>query len=179
MKAQTMISTAIALSATLLAASVPAAKPPAGKPAAAKLAPFDARDPAAMVALINSMKAQASITKSEGGEVALSIATPVGGFGGQMIGCDPSGKACHAIALFTSYENKGATLEQINDFNRAQFACRGVLAQDGRPGVMYSTLVNFRMTQDETKQHLGVWQGCMKAFDDFARNPVSFLSKPH
>ena len=173
-----MISTILALSAALLVTGTPAAKPPASKPSTSKPAAFDARDPAAIVALITSMKAQASIVKSEGGEVVLSITTPNGGFGAQMIGCDPSGKACHGLALFTSYEMKGATLQQINDFNRAQFACRGVLAPDGRPGVMYSTLINFRMTQDETKQHFGVWQGCLKSFDAFARDPVAFLSSP-
>ena len=174
-----MFPTALALFAALLAAGTPVTKPPVAKPSASKLAPFDARDPAAMVALFTSMKAQTSIAKSQEGEVVLSVTTPSGGFGAQMIGCDPSGKACHAIALFTSYDQKGATLDQINDFNRAQFACRAVLAPDGRPGVMYSTLLNFRMTQDETKQHLGVWQGCLKSFDAFARDPVAFLSKPH
>ena len=174
-----MISTVLALSAALLAAAAPAAKPVASKPPPSKPAPFDARDPAAMVALITGMKAQASIAKSEGGEVVLSVTTSNGGFGAQMIGCDALGKACHAMALFTSYEKKGVSLEQINDFNRAQFACRGVLAPDGRPGVMYSTLINFRMTEEETKQHFGVWQGCLKSFEAFSRDPAAFLSKPH
>lgn len=178
-----------ALIALTLASAAQAAKPPA-KPAAAaakpaataaapKIANFDARNPDSIIALLATVNAKATIAKSENGQVFLNIATQGGGFGAQMIGCDPAGKACHAIALFTAYEKKGATLEQINDFNRSQLACRGILAPDGRPSVMYSTLVNLRMPADETRMHLGVWQGCLVGFSDFLKDPAAFLSKPH
>jgi hypothetical protein len=44
---------------------------------------------------------------------------------------------------------------------------------------MYPVLVNARMTADETRQHLGVWQGCLASFSEFTRDPVAFLSVPH
>lgn len=167
------------------AAAAPAAKPAAAtpaKPAAAaglKIPNFDARNPDSIVTLLGLLNAKATVAKAENGQVFLNITTEGGGFGAQMIGCDATGKACHAMALFTVYEKKGATLAQINDFNRSQLACRGILAPDGRASVMYSTMVNQRMGADETRLHLGVWQGCLVGFSEFLKDPVAFLSKPH
>jgi hypothetical protein len=171
----------------------PAAKPDA-KPAATatkpapaaptappglKIAKFDARDPDSIVALLAALDAKAKVSRIEAGQAFLEVTTPGGGFGAQMIGCDAKGKACRAIALFTAYEKKGVTLADINDFNRSQLACRGILSPDGRPSVMYATLVNLRMTADEMKQHMGAWQGCLTSFSEFTRDPVAFLSQPH
>lgn len=159
----------------------PAAKPDAkpAAPAGPKIAKFDARDPDSIVALLAALDAKAKVSRIENGQAFLEISTPGGGFGAQMIGCDAKGKACHAMALFTAYEKKGVTLADINDFNRSQLACRGILSPDGRPSVMYATLVNLRMTADEMKQHIGAWQGCLTSFSEFTRDPVGFLSQPH
>lgn len=159
--------------------STPASKPAAGAAQALKIANFDARDPDRIIALLAAVGAKGTVTKTENGQVFLTIATPGGDFGGQMIGCDPKGKACTGLAFFTAFDRKGPTLAQINDFNRAQFACRGFMNPAGQPGVMYPTLVNARMSADETRQHLGVWQGCLASFSEFTRDPVAFLSVPH
>jgi hypothetical protein len=156
-----------------------ATKPAAGVTPALKVANFDARDPDRVIALLAALGAKGAVTKSENGQVFLNIATPGGDFGAQMIGCDGKGKACTGLAFFTAFDRKGPNLAQINDFNRAQFACRGFMNPAGQPGVMYATLVNLRMTADETRQHLGVWQGCLASFSDFTRDPVAFLSVPH
>lgn len=159
--------------------ATPAAKPAAGATPATKIANFDARDPDRVIALLAAAGAKGTVTKTENGQVFLSIVTPAGEFGAQMIGCDAKGKACAGLAFSTIFERKGPTLAQINDFNRAQFACRGFMNPTGQPGVMYPTLVNQRMTADETRQHLGVWLGCLSTFSEFTRDPVGFLSVPH
>lgn len=185
---------ALALASSAQAADAPAkpaakpAAPAAAKPAPTKpgagapplkIANFDARDPASIVALVAALGAKATITKNQDGQVFLTIATPGGDFGAQMIGCDDKGKACHAMAMFTAFERKGPTLAQINDFNRAQMSCRGILTPDGRPSVMYSTLLTLRATAEEMRQHMGVWQGCLNGFAEFARDPEAYLSRPH
>lgn len=156
-----------------------AAKPAAGAAPAPKIANFDARDPDRIIALLAAAGAKAAVTRTENGQVFLSIVTPAGEFGAQMIGCDGKGKACAGLAFSTVFERKGPTLAQINDFNRAQFACRGFMNPAGQPGVMYPTLVNQRMTADETRQHLGVWLGCLSSYSEFTRDPIAFLSVPH
>lgn len=156
-----------------------AAKPADPKPAKPKAGPFYATNPADIITLFSTMGAKATQAKAEDGMVFLDVAAPGTAFGVQMIGCDPKGKACHAMALFTVFDKPGVTLAQLNDFNRSQFACRGLLTPDGQPSVMYAALVDARMNQDQTKAHLGVWQGCLKGFGEFVADPVEFLSKPH
>ena len=168
-----------------------AAKASAPKPAPAKAAqakatdtksksgPFNASNPADIVTLLSTMGAKATPAKSEDGMVFLDVTAPGTSFGVQMIGCDSKGAACHAMALFTVFDKTGITLAQLNDFNRSQFACRGLQTPDGHPSVMYAALLDNHTTQDQTKAHLGVWQGCLKGFGEFVGDPVGFLSKPH
>ena len=167
------------------------AKASAQKPALAKAAkvkaldaktksgPFNPANPADIVTLLSTMGAKATQAKSEDGMVFLDVTAPGTSFGVQMKGCDPNGTACHAMALFTVFDKTGITLAQLNDFNRSQFACRGLQTPDGQPSVMYAALVDGHMTQDQTKAHFGVWQGCLKGFGEFVGDPVGFLSKPH
>lgn len=149
----------------------PAAKP-APKPAAGGA--FDARDPAAQVALLASMDAKATIAGSGNGVVVLDIATPGGKFGAQFVDCDAKGKACGMVAFSTAFDRRGPNLQQINVFNRTQVACRGYLTDDGRSNVMYGALLTARMSSAEMKQHLGVWQGCLSTFGRFNREPQAY-----
>lgn len=159
------------------ASAKPAATP--AKPTKTKAGPFNASNPADIITLLSTMGAKATQAKSEDGMVFLDVTAPGTSFGVQMIGCDSKGAACHAMALFTVFDKTGITLAQLNDFNRSQFACRGLLTPDGHPSVMYAALVDGRINQDQTKAHLGVWQGCLKGFGDFVADPMEFLSKPH
>lgn len=154
-----------------LAAAAPALAAEPAKPAA-----FDARDPAAVVAWLAGLDAKANIVSSGKGVVVVDIATPAGKFGAQFVDCDAKGKACQAVAYSTAFEKRGVTLPQINVFNRTQVACRGYLTDDGRPNVMYATLLTARLTAAEMKQHLGVWQSCLATFGRFTRDPQGYVS---
>ncbi|OYU71034.1 MAG: hypothetical protein CFE28_14170 [Alphaproteobacteria bacterium PA2] len=155
------------------------ARADAPKPAKPRSGPFYATNPADIIALFSTMGAKATQAKSEDGMVFLDVTAPGAAFGVQMIGCDSKGRTCRAMALFSVFDKPGISLAQINDFNRSQFACRGVLTPDGQPSVMYAALVDARLNQDQTRAHLGVWQGCLKGFGEFVADPVEFLSKPH
>lgn len=165
---------ALVLALAVGAASTVALAAPA-KPAA-KAASFDARDPTALVGLLTSMDATASVASSGGGMVVLDIATPGGKFGAQFVQCNESGKACGAVAFSTAFERRGPNLQQINDFNRTQVACRGYLTEDGRSNVMYAAMLTSRLSAAEMKQHLGVWQGCLSTFGRFNRDPAAYLA---
>lgn len=162
---------ALALAVASPAMAAEPAKPTA-KPAAA--AAFDARDPAALVGLLASMDAKATIEAPDSGVVVLDIVTPGGKFGAQFVDCDAKGKACGMVAFSTAFERRGPTLQQINVFNRTQVACRGYLTDDGRSNVMYGALLTARMPAAEMKQHLGVWQGCLSSFGRFNRDPKAY-----
>jgi len=155
------------------------AKPVAAKPAAPK-APakpgFDARDPAAVAALLAGAGAKTESARGGEGQVAMKVVTPGGGFGMQFANCDAKGKACAGVAFSTGFDRQAPTLVHMNLFNRTQFACRGFTGEDGKPNVMYSTLLTSRMTTEDVNQHLGVWQGCLGAFAQFTRDPAGFLA---
>jgi glucose/arabinose dehydrogenase len=153
-----------------------AAKPAAPKSEAAK--PIDARDPAALMGVLAGMGAKSTAAKSPAGRVLVTIETPGGGFGLQFVDCDAAGKACHGLAFSTAFDRKGATLAQLNSFNRDQVVCRGFLGEDGRPNIVYSTLLSPRMSTEDLKEQIGVWQGCLATFAEFTTDPAAFLAKP-
>lgn len=164
---------ALAVASPAVAAEPAKAAPKApAKPAAG--AAFDARDPAALVGLLASMDAKATVATPDQGIVVLDIVTPGGKFGAQFVDCDAKGKACGMVAFSTAFERRGPTLQQINVFNRTQVACRGYLTEDGRSNVMYGAMLTARMPAAEMKQHLGVWQGCLSTFGRFNREPQAY-----
>lgn len=170
----------LALSAIAASAQAASSKAPA-KPAAPKTETakaIDARDPAALIGVLAGMGAKSTVTKSPAGRVLVTIETPGGGFGLQFVDCDAGGKACRGLAYSTAFDRKGATLAQLNSFNRDQIVCRGVLGEDGRPNVIYSTLLSPRMTAEDLKDQIGVWQGCLATFAEFTTDPAAFLAKP-
>lgn len=158
---------ALAITATSTAVGAAPAKPAAS---------FDARDPTALVGLLTGMDAKAAIVSTGEGMVVLDITTPGGKFGAQFVQCNETGKACGAVAFSTAFERRGPNLQQINDFNRTQVACRGYLTEDGRSNVMYAAMLTSRLSAGEMKQHLGVWQGCLSTFGRFNRDPISYLA---
>ena len=163
-------------------AKAPAAKPSTpGAPGALKVPNFDSRNSDSIIALFAALGATAKMVSNKDGQVYLNVETPGGAFGAQMIGCDAQAKGCQGMALFTTFDTKGkdVTLVQINDYNRAQLACRGLMTPDGKPSVMYAVMLNARIPADEMRQHMGVWQGCLGGFNQFTRDPVAFLSQPH
>ena len=154
------------------AAKAVTAKAPAGKPG-----PFDARDPASLVAFLKTTGATAEVAASRPDKVALAVTTPGGVFAAQYVDCDAKGKACKALAFTSIFERRQASLGDINAFNRTQVLCRGYLGTDGRPSVAYSTLVNLRMTTDEMRLHISAWQGCLASFGEFTRDPTGYLAR--
>lgn len=159
------VSLAAALTAFTLAAQ--AATPAKAPAAGAGL--FDIRDPAALVSLLKGMDAKAEIARTEATVVFVNVETPGGNFGAQYVDCDGKGKACRAVVFSTAFSAKGVNLSRINEFNKGQVACRAFIADDGKPNVAYAALVNLRMTAEETKQHIGVWQGCLASFAAFTK----------
>jgi hypothetical protein len=186
------ILTALALAAASQAVAAPAATPaakpaatkpapktaPAKTPALAKAATFDSSDPASMIAFLGGTGAKASVASTADDAVFLKVETPGGAFGIQYVGCNPQGKACKALVFSTAFARSTANVVQINGFNRIQVSCRGFLAEDNKPNVAYSTLADPRMTADQMKLHVGVWQGCLANFGEFSKDPNGFLIRP-
>ncbi len=111
------------------------------------------------------------VARQADGQVFMNVTTPGGGFGAQMVGCDETFATCRAVALYSAFSRKGVNMIQINDYNRSQLTCRGIMTPSGEPSVMYAVVLNGRMTREELREHVGVWQGCLTGFGEFIQDP--------
>jgi hypothetical protein len=138
--------------------------------------PFDARDPASLIALLGSMNAKATVASRADGAVKLEVATPSFSFGAQFVDCSTAGTACRGLAFTTSSDEQHATLVQLNAFNQTSITCRVFQDKAGKPHVVYSTLLSPSDTREEMRTHLGVWQGCLASFGAFLSDPNGYLA---
>ncbi|MDP3658865.1 YbjN domain-containing protein [Phenylobacterium sp.] len=154
-------------------------KPAAPKPAAPKPAasgPFDARDPASLVALLATMDAKGEVSRTGDNDVAVKVTAANFSFGVQYVDCNAQGKACQAMAFSTGAEKRGATLVQLNAFNQTSISCRAFQDAAGRPHVMYAAILSSHDVRDEMRTHIGVWQGCLSTFGAFLSDPAAYLA---
>jgi hypothetical protein len=153
----------------------PAAAGKSAKPAA-PTGPFDARDPASLIALVASMDAKASVSERSETDVKLTVTTPYYSFGAQYVDCAPSGRGCQGVAFSTSSDKQRVTLAQINSFNQTSISCRAFMDKAGAPHIVYATLVFPSDTRDDMRLHLGAWQGCLASFGAFLQDPNGYLA---
>jgi hypothetical protein len=173
-----------ATASAALAAPKPAAKPPAhkpaaatpGKPAAPASGPFDARNPASLMALLASMGAQGEITTRQDDVVALKVSNPAYSFAAQYAGCDSQGRACKAVAFSGVSDARTATLAQINAFNQTSINCHAYQDNAGKPHAWYAALVFASTTREDMITHIGAWQGCWSSFGAFLKDPAAYLA---
>jgi len=152
-------------------------KPPTSKPAAsAPQGPFDARDPASLIALLGSMDATATVAERTDTDVKLAVKTPNFSFGAQFVDCAASGKGCQGLAFSTASQEQHATLAQINAFNQTSVTCRAFQDKASKPHVVYATILSPTDTREEMRTHLGVWQGCLASFGAFLQDPNGYLA---
>lgn len=173
------------IAATLLAAGPAHAKPahppavgakPASQPPASGGGPFDARDPAAMVALLDELEAKAKVTKRDNDAVMLAATSPAGAFNVQFGGCNAQGRACAGMQFEAAAEARTATLGEVNAFNQSSFACRIYQDKAGKPHVVYSALVFAGTPRQDMLIHVAAWRGCLADFGAFLRDPPGYLA---
>lgn len=153
----------------------PTAKAAPARPAA-PTGPFDAQNPQSLIALLGGLGATATISERAEDSVFLKITSPAGDFTGQFAGCDAQGRKCKAMAFDAASSQRTATIAEVNAFNQTSLMCRVWQAKDGKPHVMYSTLVSAGDTRAEIETHLAAWRGCLGDFGAFLKDPPGYLS---
>lgn len=169
----------LAACAVLLTAAAQAPAQAPAKPApkaAATAAPFDAQDPASLIALLATMDAKAEKTGKTDDGVLMRVTTPTFGFGAQFAACDAQGRRCKAMAFTTSSASFTPTLVQLNGFNQTSITCKVWQDKAGKPNIMYSALLSPRDTAEAMRAHVGAWQGCLANFGDFLKDPAAYLA---
>jgi hypothetical protein len=155
-------------------AAAPGKSPPA-KPAA-KPAAFDARDPASLAALLATLDAKAEVAGKEADAVLLRVSSPAGSFLVQYAGCNAQGRACSGLQFDASSAQRTSTLAEVNGFNQSSLACRIYQDREGKPHVLYSTLLFAADTRQEALTHISAWRGCLADFGAFLKDPPGYLA---
>ncbi|HEY8004178.1 MAG TPA: hypothetical protein VIE16_08120 [Phenylobacterium sp.] len=177
--------TALAAAALLSAAAAPkpaapkaAAKPAAAKPAArlAPVADFDARNPASVVALLNTGGTKAAIARKDPDAVLVTVTSVAANFSLQFAACDAQGRACKAVQFDYMEDKPGPSFAQLNAFNQTSATCRGTEDKTGKPHVLYSTLLFPDDTYDHFRTHVQAWTGCIGEFRNFLKDPADYLA---
>jgi hypothetical protein len=136
-----------------------------------------ARDPSTLIEVLAGMGARAEMDGRDGGQVRLNVVTPGGIFGAEFIGCDAAGQACRALGFSASVDKRAMTMEHLNAFNSRDILCRAVMRGE-QADIRYGLLLADSQTNDDLREHVGVWQRCLGAFAGLANDPDGFLGAP-
>jgi hypothetical protein len=180
----------IALAALTLAAAKkpaapkPAAKPPVAtqpapntpKPIVAPVADFDARNPASVMAVLNTGGGKASVLQKDADTVLLSFVSIAANFSLQFQACDAQGRACKAVEFDSLFDQPGPTFAQLNAFNQTSVMCRGYEDKAGKPHVVYSTLLFADAPYAQFRTQMLAWTGCIGEFRNFLKDPNGYLA---
>ncbi len=151
------------------------ASPALAQTTAPRTASFDARDPAALVALLAELDAKAQMSGRSDDGVLVRVTSPAGDFQAQFAGCDAQGRACAAVQ-FDALAQRTATLAQINAYNQTSLTCRIFQDRTGKPHMLYSTLLFAGDVEDEMLGHIDAWRGCLATFGAFLADPTGYLA---
>lgn len=158
------------------AAANPTAPAPAPAPASAPGGPFDAREPASMIALLASVDAPALVASHDAENVILKATSPAGSFAIQFGGCNPQGHLCKAMQFDAAADARTATIAEINSFNQSSLTCRLYQDKAGKPHVLYSSLVFASDSHQDMLTHVGAWRACLSDFGGFLKDPPGYLA---
>jgi Putative bacterial sensory transduction regulator len=158
--------------------AAPAAAPAAAKPVAAATpeAPFDARDPSSLIALLATAGAKATLAHREDDAVLLTVTSTAADFSAQYAGCNAQGRACKAVLFDNMTDKPGPTFAQLNAFNQTSAMCRSYEDRAAKPHVIYSTLLFEDDSRDRMKIQVAAWTGCIAEFRNFLKDPNEYLA---
>jgi hypothetical protein len=168
------------------AAKAPAARTAAPKAAPAKPAPtksvvspvanFDARNPASVMAVLNSGGGKATQLQKDADTVLVGFVSIAANFTVQFEACDAQGRACKAIEFDSLIDLPGPSFAQLNAFNQSSVMCRGYEDKAGKPHVVYSTLVFADEPYEHFRTQMLAWTGCIGEFRNFLKDPNGYLA---
>lgn len=152
------------------------AKPAPAKPLASPVANFDARNPASVMAVLNSGGGKASLVQKDTDTVLLTFVSLAANFSLQFDACDAQGRACKAVEFDSIVETPGPTFAQLNAFNQTSAMCRGYEDKTGKPHIVYSTLLFADDPYEHFRTQMLAWTGCIGEFRNFLKDPNGYLA---
>lgn len=153
-----------------------AAKPAAAKPLAAPIADFDARNPASVIALLNSGGAKATQMSKDADSVLVNVTSVAANFTVLFAPCDAQGRACKALQFDYADDKPGPSFAQLNAFNQTSAMCRSYEDKASKAHVVYSTLLFADDPYEHFRTQTLAWTGCIGEFRNFLKDPNGYLA---
>lgn len=153
-----------------------AAKPAAAKPLAAPIADFDARNPASVIALLNSGGAKATQLSKDANSVLVNVTSVAANFTVLFAPCDAQGRACKALQFDYADDKPGPSFAQLNAFNQTSAMCRSYEDKASKAHVVYSTLLFADDPYEHFRTQALAWTGCIGEFRNFLKDPSGYLA---
>jgi hypothetical protein len=153
-----------------------AAKPAPPKPAVSPVADFDARNPASVMAVLNSGGGKASLVQKDGDTVLLDFKSLAANFTLLFAGCDAQGRACKAVQFDYADDKPGPSFAQVNAFNQTSATCRVFEDRSSRPHLIFSTLLFADDPYEHFRLQALTWTGCIGEFRNFLKDPNGYLA---
>jgi hypothetical protein len=153
-----------------------AAKPAAAKPLAAPIADFDARNPASVIALLNSGGAKATQLSKDADSVLVNVTSVAANFTVLFAPCDAQGRACKALQFDYADDKPGPSFAQLNAFNQTSAMCRSYEDKASKAHVVYSTLLFADDPYEHFRTQALAWTGCIGEFRNFLKDPNGYLA---
>ena len=161
------------------AAKTAVPKAPAAPSKATPVSPvadFDARNPASVMAVLNSSGGKATLAAKDADVVLLIFVSPAANFTAQFQACDAQGRACKAVAFDILIDQPGPTFAQLNAFNQTSVMCRAYEDKAGKPHMVYATLLFAAAPYDHFRTEMLAWTGCIAEFRNFVKDPNGYLA---
>ena len=151
-------------------------KPAPAKPLASPVADFDARNPASVMAVLNSGGGKASLVQKDADTVLLDFKSLAANFTLLFAGCDAQGRACKAVQFDYVDDKPGPSFAQVNAFNQTSATCRVFEDRTSRPHLIYSTLLFADDPYEHFRLQALTWTGCIGEFRNFLKDPNGYLA---
>ena len=142
---------------------------------APRAAAFDARNPADVLAVIQTDGATGELKVDKGGAPWIDGKAGKLGFEVDFIGCDAQKANCKRALYALAFDMSTITLAQINGWNRWTVLCPAYLTTANHPRVWFGFRPSHNDSAEDVKAQMDVWLGCMSDFDKFTDNPDLFL----
>jgi opacity protein-like surface antigen len=136
---------------------------------------FDATSPEDVLSVVQANGASATLKVGDDGKPWIAAQAGKTYFSVDFYDCDQANKQCGTIAYTASWDFKGATLEQVNRWNRFTLRCPAYLDKEGRLNAWMPADLTPDLSRADVEQLQEGWLDCFSQLNEFANSPGEFL----
>lgn len=137
--------------------------------------PFDARNPADVLSVLQNNGASGELKVGDDGQPFIDGKAEKLIFEVDFYRCNKEHVACESAAYQLGYDSELITVDQSNSWNRWSLFCGTYLTKDKHPHVWMAIRPSTHDTREDVIAQQNNWMSCMHDFDDFTDDPAHFI----